>query len=163
MLNPYHDHNASLKYHHDHISHYHNVSLKYDNQRWSWTLPLCLLLCNIHQDKQNIEVWKCFNIFIFLIVQYLYIFFNISIFSIFTKTIADSMWWMNRFISDRIFSGASKGQKNTQWISPRSQLAICSGFSISISAQMNKKYKFLEDRLGGNFSLYIIGKIQKKI
>ena len=27
----------------------------------------------------------------------------------------------------RIFSGASKGQKNTQWISPRSQLAICSG------------------------------------
>ena len=26
-----------------------------------------------------------------------------------------------------------------------------------------KKYKFLEDRLGGNFSLYIIGKIQKKI
>ena len=71
------------------------------------------------------------------------------------------MWWMNRFISDRIFSGASKGQKNTQWISPRSQLAICSGFSIS--AQMNKKYKFLEDRLGGNFSLYIIGKIQKKI
>ena len=28
----------------------------------------------------------------------------------------------------RIFSGASKGQKNTQWISPRSQLAICSGF-----------------------------------
>ena len=75
MLNPYHDHNASLKYHHDHISHYHNVSLKFDHQRWSWTLPLCLLLCNIHQDKQNIEVWKCFNIFIFLIVQY-FIFFS---------------------------------------------------------------------------------------
>jgi len=37
--------------------------------------------------------------------------------AIFTKT--------NRI--SRIFSGASKGQKNTQWISPRSQLAICSG------------------------------------
>ena len=35
-----------------------------------------------------------------------------------------------RRICDRIFSGASKGQKNTQWISPRSQLAICSGFWI---------------------------------
>ena len=34
--------------------------------------------------------------------------------------------WVIDFLS-RIFSGASKGQKNTQWISPRSQLAICSG------------------------------------
>ena len=52
------------------------------------------------------------------------------------------------FFLHRIFSGASKGQKNTQWISPRSQLAICSGSLISMPGKPvpTKTADFLSNR-----------------
>ena len=85
-------------------------------QRRAWTLFVCLLFCNLHQDKQNLKESS----------KYWVVNWHQTIFSLFTSFIINSF--------NRIFNNSTAGAQKPKWISPRSQLAICSGL-VSIQVR----------------------------